>query len=1219
VNPATGEITYTPDPGFTGQDTLTYTVCDNSTPALCATSIQIITVQPAFSPNSTVAADDYAYTPFNTPVSGNVILNDSDPEGDNQAVTPQNTNVPGVGTLVLNADGTWTFTPVAGFSGPVEFPYTVCDDNSVQACTQATLHILVPPPAQNPNPDFNVTYVNVPVTGNVSTNDNVEAGSTYGTATAVPGNPGPAIPTINADGTYTFTSAVAGVFVFEVPVCYPSQAPPCLPVLLTITVLENTIVNNPPVANVDIATTNINTPVTLNTLANDAAGNPGGSLVPATVAVTANPSNGTATVNPATGEITYTPDPGFTGQDTLTYTVCGNSTPALCATSIQIITVQPAFSPNSTVAADDYAYTPFNTPVSGNVILNDSDPEGDNQAVTPQNTNVPGAGTLVLNADGTWTFTPVAGFSGPVEFPYTVCDDNAVQACTQATLHILVPPPAQNPNPDFNVTYVNVPVTGNVSTNDNVEAGSTYGTATAVPGNPGPAIPTINADGTYTFTSAVAGVFIFEVPVCYPSQTPPCLPVLLTITVLDNNVNTNPPVANVDIATTNINTPVTLNTLANDAAGNPGGSLVPATVAVTANPSNGTATVNPATGEITYTPDPGFTGQDTLTYTVCGNSTPALCATSIQIITVQPAFSPNSTVAADDYAYTPFNTPVSGNVILNDSDPEGDNQAVTPQNTNVPGAGTLVLNADGTWTFTPVAGFSGPVEFPYTVCDDNAVQACTQATLHILVPPPAQNPNPDFNVTYVNVPVTGNVSTNDNVEAGSTYGTATAVPGNPGPAIPTINADGTYTFTSAVAGVFIFEVPVCYPSQTPPCLPVLLTITVLDNNVNTNPPVANVDIATTNINTPVTLNTLANDEAGNPGGSLVPSTVAITANPSNGTATVNPATGEITYTPDPGFFGADTLTYTVCDNSVPSLCATALQIITIQPPFHANTTAAADDYASTAFNTPVSGNVILNDTDAEGDNQTVTPQTTTIPGSGTLSLNNDGTWTFSPETGFSGTVEFPYTICDDNSRQACTQATLHIVVRPTSIVPLTLLSFKAILDNRNVKLTWDVTGEFGVDKHFIERSVNGGRSYEAIGGVRARNTGIDDRYTYYDNLSGVRENVLYYRLRSTDISGTQKLSHIEVIRLAKSGQIVVSPNPARESVKLSFYSNAGSNGMARLYSSTGQLVLQQAFTAQTSGNQLVSINGLARLQTGTYLLKVIIGEEVFTEKIIVTQ
>ena len=594
--------------------------------------------------------------------------------------------------------------------------------------------------------------------------------------------------------------------------------------------------------------------------------------------------------------------------------------------------------------------------------------------------------------------------------------------------------------PDFNVTYVNVPVPGNVSTNDIITAGTTYGSSPVLISSPSGSLPsiTMNSDGTYSFVSNLVGVYVYKVSVCTPGQPSPCPTTLLTITVLGPNSNNNPPVANTDIASTKINTPVTLISLANDRAGNPGGSLNPASVTITVAPNHGTVTVNAANGNTTYTPAAGYTGMDTLTYRVCDNSTPtALCATALQIITIKDGPAGNTTLAADDYAFTPVNTPVSGNAKTNDTDPEGNSQTITPQTTTIAGKGTLVLLADGSFTFTPVSGFTGPVNFPYTTTDNGVPAASASATIYILVSPELPTTNPDFNSTFVNIPVPGNVSTNDKVPAGTTYGnspTLTSSPGGSHPSI-TMNSNGTYSFVSDVLGVYIYDVPVCVPGQTAPCPPTKLTITVLDTTIRSNAPVANVDIAATKINTPVILKTLANDHAGNASISLVPSSVVVVMAPLHGTTSINPATGDNTYTPNAGYVGYDTLTYQVCDNQVIPKCATANQIITVRATNSPNTTMAADDYNITPKNTATSGNVKINDTDPEGDTQTVTPQTTTVAGKGTLVLTSDGNYSFSPYFGYVGPVDFPYTTCDNGVPQACAMATLHILVQPVPAIP----------------------------------------------------------------------------------------------------------------------------------------------------------------------------------------
>ena len=80
------------------------------------------------------------------------------------------------------------------------------------------------------------------------------------------------------------------------------------------------------------------------------------------------------------------------------------------------------------------------------------------------------------------------------------------------------------------------------------------------------------------------------------------------------------------------------------------------------------------------------------------------------------------------------------------------------------------------------------------------------------------------------------------------------------------------------------------------------------------PPVASNDSVVTPPNTAVTINILANDRPGNPGGAaLVPSTLVIIQQPQHGTLTVNAVTGQVVYTPNLNYQGTDTFTYTVKD------------------------------------------------------------------------------------------------------------------------------------------------------------------------------------------------------------------------------------------------------------------------------------------------------------------
>jgi hypothetical protein len=816
---ANGTVTYTPNTNFIGLDTFYYRTCDNQLPAKCDTAEVFITVNPTGSPNVTAANDDFETGIIGVPVTGNALTNDTDPEGHAQTATTQNvTNANG--TFVLNANGTFTFTPAPGFTGPVSYPYSKCDNGTPTACDTATIYILIEPILET-DPDMNATLVNVSVPGNVNTNDDVPAGTTYGTPNPIAGNPPGGVIVMNPNGTYTFISPNIGEYNYLVPVCPPGvTGSNCLLELLTITVTQPYINTEAPTANPDVATTMQNTPVTVSVLTNDACNN-GPNCTLSNPTIVDAPNNGTVTVN-ANGTVTYTPNTNFIGLDTFYYRTCDNQLPAKCDTAEVFITVNPTGSPNVTAANDDFETGIIGVPVTGNALTNDTDPEGHAQTATTQNvTNA--NGTFVLNANGTFTFTPAPGFTGPVSYPYSKCDNGTPTACDTATIYILIEPILET-DPDMNATLVNVSVPGNVNTNDDVPAGTTYGTPNPIAGNPPGGVIVMNPNGTYTFISPNIGEYNYLVPVCAPGVTGSnCLLELLTITVTQPYINTEPPTANPDIATTLQNTPVTVSVLTNDACNNGAGCTL-SNPNIVDPPNNGTVTVN-ANGTVTYTPNTGFVGIDTLYYSTCDNQQPPQCDTAGVFITVIPTGSANVTAANDDFETGIIGVPVTGNALTNDTDPEGHVQTATTQNvTNA--NGTFVLNANGTFTFTPAQGFTGPVSYPYTVCDNGTPTACDTATIYILIEPIIET-DPDMNATLVNVSVPGNVNTNDDVPAGTTYGTPNPIAGNPPGGVIVMNPNGTYTFISPNIGEYNYLVPVCAPGVTGSnCLLELLTITV---------------------------------------------------------------------------------------------------------------------------------------------------------------------------------------------------------------------------------------------------------------------------------------------------------------------------------------------------------------------------------------------------------
>lgn len=571
---------------------------------------------------------------------------------------------------------------------------------------------------QDANPDINQTIVNTPVTGSVATNDDVRPGSTF---TAI-GNMSHGTLVMNPDGSYVYTpeNGFVGTDAIQYVVC--STLPPvCDTTTLTIVVtpLYNNI-GNTIIAQDDHATTPMNTDVIMCILCNDSDPNNNTIQQPT---ITTNPAHGTVTVN-ANGTVTYSPTQGYYGTDVYTYQICDDGSPVACTTANAYIDIVPLpLTVNQTYANDDAYTTPINVPKSGNVSLNDSDPQGD--AVTFTQVNNPSHGTVIFNSDGTFIYTPNQNYTGPDQFIYSKCDNGNPVACDTATVYITINKPYQDVQPDINQTIVNIPVHGTVETNDNVLPGSTFTPL----GNTSHGTTTLNADGTYLYTPdpGFVGRDSMQYIVCSPSPVNLCDTTTLTIIVtpLYTNVD-NIIIAQDDYATTPINTAVNMCIKCNDS--DPNGDEI-GTPVILSNPAHGTVVVN-ADGTATYTPDNGFTGTDVYTYAICDNGSPQVCDTADAYVTITPVpLNINQTYANDDAYVTQVNTPKSGNVGLNDTDPQGD--AVTFTQESNPAHGSVVFNADGTFTYTPDSNYTGPDEFIYSKCDNGSPVACDKATVYI--------------------------------------------------------------------------------------------------------------------------------------------------------------------------------------------------------------------------------------------------------------------------------------------------------------------------------------------------------------------------------------------------------------------------------------------------------------------------------------------------------
>ena len=231
--------------------------------------------------------------------------------------------------------------------------------------------------------------------------------------------------------------------------------------------------------------TNENTPLS-GTL--DAHGGDGNAL---TFSIVANGGLGTATIT-ASGAFTYTPNANVFGSDTFSYKVNdGNVDSNVVTVSITVNHVNQA-----PVAVADSYVTNEDTPLSANVMANDSDVDGD-----PLNAILvtgPSQGVLTLNADGSFIYTPIAYYSGSDSFTYAANDEQLNSNVSTVSLTINHVNHAPVAVADSYATNEDTPVSANVLAND-FDVDNDALNAILVTG-PSHGTLTLDADGSFTYT-----------------------------------------------------------------------------------------------------------------------------------------------------------------------------------------------------------------------------------------------------------------------------------------------------------------------------------------------------------------------------------------------------------------------------------------------------------------------------------------------------------------------------------------------------------------------------------------------------------------------------------------------------------------------------------------------------------------------------------------------
>jgi gliding motility-associated-like protein len=145
-----GNYSYTPDPGYAGHDSFTYTVERNGITMTSSVQFEVLGTNPSeqYAP---VAFNDEVRAPAGKQIKSTVLNNDIDLNGDPLTVTTKPKSGPSHGKLELNSDGTYTYTPSTQGPGKDEFTYEVTDGHTP---VTATVKLYLYDNTQKNNPPF---------------------------------------------------------------------------------------------------------------------------------------------------------------------------------------------------------------------------------------------------------------------------------------------------------------------------------------------------------------------------------------------------------------------------------------------------------------------------------------------------------------------------------------------------------------------------------------------------------------------------------------------------------------------------------------------------------------------------------------------------------------------------------------------------------------------------------------------------------------------------------------------------------------------------------------------------------------------------------------------------------------------------------------------------------------------------------------------------------
>ncbi|WP_085343813.1 tandem-95 repeat protein [Vibrio sp. ArtGut-C1] len=1057
-----GTITYTPDDNYVGNDTFTYIVTSGGVSESTTVEVNVTPVNDA-----PVAKDDTAVTDEDTPVTIDVLPNDNDVDGDKLSI--ESASVPKEQGTVEVVDGKLVFTPAENFNGDAEINYNVTDGqltdeakvtvtvnpvndaptikvDAVESITEdavstdtvvatLTVHDTDTPEDEltvllenNSNGYFvlvgnevKLTQAGVDAVNNdelnlkdltisASVSDGVNPTASDSDSLVVNRvNDAPTVDNAITDQVLSedfdaYTIDLNEVFKDSdsslefsvsgnnnIQVSIVNGVATITPIAdwngketITFTAKDSSgesvsqTVNFTvaPVADIvaDKATVVEDTPTIINVLGNDTFD---GDDKVVSLDTSKGPANGTVSVNPD-GSVTYTPNDNYHGTDSFTYIVTSGGVSESTTVNVDVTPVNDA-----PVAKDDAATTQEDTAVTIDVLPNDTDIDGDKLSI--DSASVPSDQGTVEIVDGKLVFTPAENFNGDAEITYTVTDGALTD---QATVNVTVNAVNDTPVVESNIadqtlaedfTPYTIDLNTAFSDVDNVDGELTF----SISGNSNIQVAIVNGFATFTPTADWNGSETLTFTATDPSGESVSQTVNFTVA----------PVADIvaDKATVVEDTPTIIKVLGNDTF--EGDDKV---VSLDSNngPANGTVSVNPD-GSVTYTPNDNYHGADSFTYIVTSGGVSESTTVNVDVTPVN--YTP---MAKDDTATTQEDTAVTIDVLPNDTDVDGDKLSI--ESASVPKEQGTVEVVNGKLVFTPAENFNGDAEITYTITDGVLTD---QAKVIVTV-------NPVNDAPTIKVDAVESI-TEDAVSTDTVVATLEVADSDTPEDQLTISLENNSNGYFVLVGdeVKLTQAGVDAVNNDELNLKDLtISASVSDgvnptasdsdslvvNRVNDAPTVDNV-ITDQVLSEDFATYTIDLNDAFKDSDSVLSFSVA-----GNSNVLVSIENGIATISPTADWNGSEILTFTATDPSGESVSQTVN--FTVAP--------VADivaDKATVVEDTPTIINVLGNDT-FDGDDKVVSLDTNNGPANGTVSVNPDGSVTYTPNDNYHGTDSFTYIV-----------------------------------------------------------------------------------------------------------------------------------------------------------------------------------------------------------------